>query len=211
MGYSSWGHRVGHNWSDLECISHQAYVLLVTKTISKQISQVSDYSAFPCIRSCKKQGSLRKAKVIQSCPTVCNPMDCTVHGILQARILEQAAVPFSRGSSQTRDQTQISHTAGGFFPSELPGKSSLKKNSSWNPLTYLRACWSKAQSILLLPSSVWNNECAIGQAVQQVNLCRLGWWAKCLCSFLVCIQLAQEIVPDTLSAERVLLRRKLSN
>ena len=42
-------------------------------------------------------------------------MDYTVHGILQARILEWVAVPFSRGSSQPRDQTQVSHIAGGFF------------------------------------------------------------------------------------------------
>ena len=39
----------------------------------------------------------------------------TVHGILQARILEWVAFPFSRGSSQRRDQTQVSHIAGGFF------------------------------------------------------------------------------------------------
>ena len=44
-------------------------------------------------------------------------MDSTVHGILQARILEWVAFPFSRGSSQLRDQTQVSHTAGGFFTS----------------------------------------------------------------------------------------------
>ena len=42
-------------------------------------------------------------------------MDYTVHGILQARILEWLAFPFSRGSSQPRDQTQVSHIAGGFF------------------------------------------------------------------------------------------------
>ena len=36
-------------------------------------------------------------------------------GILQARILESVAMPFSRGSSQSRDQTQVSHIAGGFF------------------------------------------------------------------------------------------------
>jgi len=42
-------------------------------------------------------------------------MDHTVHGILQARILERVAVPFSRGSSQPRDQTQVSLTAGSFF------------------------------------------------------------------------------------------------
>ena len=41
--------------------------------------------------------------------------DCTVHGILQARILEWVDFPFSRGFSQPRDQTQVSHIAGGFF------------------------------------------------------------------------------------------------
>ena len=56
-------------------------------------------------------------KVTQSCATLCNPVDYTVHGILQARILEWVAFPFSRGSSQSRDQTQVSHIAGGFFTS----------------------------------------------------------------------------------------------
>ena len=42
-------------------------------------------------------------KVAQSCPTLCDPMDYSVHGILQARILEWVAFPFSRGSSQPRD------------------------------------------------------------------------------------------------------------
>ena len=44
-----------------------------------------------------------KVKVAQSYPTLCNPMDYTVHGILQARILEWVAFPFSRGSPQPRD------------------------------------------------------------------------------------------------------------
>ena len=56
-------------------------------------------------------------KVTQSCPTLCNPMDYTVHGILQARILEWVAFPFSRGSSEPRDWTQVSRTEGGFFTS----------------------------------------------------------------------------------------------
>ena len=56
-------------------------------------------------------------KVTQLCPTLCIPTDYTVHGILQARILEWVAFPFSRGSSQPRDQTQVSHIAGGFFTS----------------------------------------------------------------------------------------------
>ena len=56
-----------------------------------------------------------KVKVAQLCPILCDPMDYTVHGILQARILEWVAVPFSRGSSQPEDQTQVSHIAKGFF------------------------------------------------------------------------------------------------
>ena len=56
-----------------------------------------------------------EVKVAQSCPTLCNPIDCKAHGILQARILEWVAFPFSRGSSQPRDQTLVSHIAGGFF------------------------------------------------------------------------------------------------
>ena len=48
---------------------------------------------------------------------LCEPMDYTVHGILQARILEWVAVPFSRGSSQPTDQTRGSCIAGGFFTS----------------------------------------------------------------------------------------------
>ena len=49
--------------------------------------------------------------------TLCYLMDCTVHGILQARILEWVAFLFSRGSSQPRDGTQLSRIAGGFFTS----------------------------------------------------------------------------------------------
>ena len=54
------------------------------------------------------------------CLTLCNPMDCSppgfsLHGILQARILEWVAIPFSRGSSRPRDQTQFSCIAGKFF------------------------------------------------------------------------------------------------
>ena len=55
-----------------------------------------------------------KVEVPQSCWTLCDPMDHTVHGILQARILEWVTFPFSRGSSQPRDQTQVSHIAGRF-------------------------------------------------------------------------------------------------
>ena len=49
------------------------------------------------------------------CPTLCNPMDYTVRGILQARVLAWVAFPFSRGSSQLRDWSKVSCTAGRFF------------------------------------------------------------------------------------------------
>ena len=48
-------------------------------------------------------------------------MNYSVHGILQARILEWVAIPFSRGSLQPRDQTQVSRIAGDSLPGEPPG------------------------------------------------------------------------------------------
>ena len=65
--------------------------------------------------------------VTQSCPTLCNPVDCTppgssVHAILQARILEWVAISSSRRSSQPRDWTHVFCTAGRFFTTELPRK-----------------------------------------------------------------------------------------
>ena len=58
-----------------------------------------------------------KVKITQLCPTLWDSMDYTVHGILQARILEGVAFPFSRGSSQPRDQTQVSPITGRLFTS----------------------------------------------------------------------------------------------
>ena len=60
---------------------------------------------------------MKSEKESESCSVMSNPMDYTVHGILQARILEWVAFPFSRGSSQPRDQTQVSCIAGWFFTS----------------------------------------------------------------------------------------------
>ena len=58
--------------------------------------------------------------VAQLCPILCDPMDCNppgsfVCGILQTRVLEWVAIPFSRGSFKPMDQTQVSCTAGRFF------------------------------------------------------------------------------------------------
>ena len=70
-----------------------------------------------------------KVKVAQLCLTLCDPMDYTVHGILQARTPEWVAFPFSRGSSQPRDWTQVSHVAGGFFISWSTIKDKLILNA----------------------------------------------------------------------------------
>ena len=64
---------------------------------------------------------------VQSCPTLCDTMDCSpsgssVYGVLQARILEWVAMPSSRGSSQPRDRNSISCTASRFSTTEPAGK-----------------------------------------------------------------------------------------
>ena len=71
----------------------------------------------PLIQGKEKWGEVR---VPQSCPTLCDPMDygppgSSVYGILQARILEWVAIPFSRGSSRPRDRIWVSRIAGRFF------------------------------------------------------------------------------------------------
>ena len=76
-----------------------------------------------------------KVKVTQLCPTLCNPMDYTVHGILQARILEWVAFPLCRGSPQPRDRTQVSGIAAGFFASWATGK---PKNTEVGSLSLLQ-------------------------------------------------------------------------
>ena len=83
---------------------------------------------------------------LQSCPTLCDPMDCSplgssVQGILQTRILESVAMP-SRGSSQPRDQTPvscISYIAGGLFTHRV----------TWEALKGLEAVQKKREGCLL--------------------------------------------------------------
>ena len=102
-----------------------------TRCSTVPVSQTVAYATFLKIflRACVH------AKSLQLCPILCSPMDCSppgfsVHGILQERILGWVAMPFSRGSSQPRDQTCIfcnSCTAGRFFSAEPPGKPYLQK------------------------------------------------------------------------------------
>ena len=89
-----------------------------------------------------------KSLVTQSCLALCNPMDCSppgtsLHGILQARILDWIAIPFSRASSQSRDGTQVSYTAGRFFTIRALGKHS----------NHTRGWTQKSSSVL--PTKGW--------------------------------------------------------
>ena len=88
-GYSPWGRRQSDMTSNFTCSAG---------AVGKFLQPSGDNGV----------GKKVKVKVAQSSPTLCNPMDYTVHGILQARILEWVAIPFSRGSSQSKDRTQIS-------------------------------------------------------------------------------------------------------
>ena len=77
-------------------------------------------SSEPSVESVCVRAWALHAQSLQSCPTLCDPMDCSppgssVHEILQARILEWVVISFSRGSSWPRDQTQVSCTGAGFF------------------------------------------------------------------------------------------------
>ena len=104
-------------------------------------------------------------KVSWSCLTLCDPMDYTVHGILQARILEWVDFPFSKGSSQPRDWTQVSHIAGWFFTSwamiwcELCFKKSKGRGRGWNYLDSFNVYATKLSWQLSKPNdtSIWQN------------------------------------------------------
>ena len=95
MGCSPWGHKESDT----------------TERLTHNLSSAFLLNFFPAATA---------AKSLQSCPTLCDPIDgsppgSSVHGILQARIREWVAVPFSKGSSQPRDRSQVSCIAGGFF------------------------------------------------------------------------------------------------
>ena len=78
--------------------------------------------------------------------SLCDPMDYIVHGILQARILEWVAFPFSRGSSQPRDQTQVSNIASGFFTSWVTREAPQTDIKAWGPGPLAWGCWQNSAS-----------------------------------------------------------------
>ena len=90
-----------------------------------------------------------EVKVAQSCLTLCNPMDYTVHGIPQARILEWVAFPSSRGSSQPTDQTQVPCIAGGFLTSWAIREAYLTMKFMSNHKWWIFSQWTYSLNSLL--------------------------------------------------------------
>ena len=82
-------------------------------------------------------------KVAQSCPTLCDPVDYTVNGILQARILGWVAFPFSRESFQPKDRTQVSCIAADSLPAEPQGE---PKNTGAGGLSFLQQIFLTQES-----------------------------------------------------------------
>ena len=103
----------------LHCALEQLHMVgaILYQTVGVESNGISVYTSVnkAWILTC---GQL--CSVAPLCLTLCNPMDCSppgfsVHGILQARILEWVAIPFPRGSSQCKNWTQVSLIIGGFF------------------------------------------------------------------------------------------------
>ena len=103
--------------------------------------------------------SQSESEVAQSCPTLCDPMDCSlpdssICGIFQARVLEWAAISFSRGSSRPRDRTQVPQIVGQCFTiwatREVPGVPEEKENS-------VRLKKKKINERMAKNSQIWQN------------------------------------------------------
>ena len=89
----------------------------------------------------------------QPCPTLCDPMDCSppgssVHGILQARILEWVAISFSRGSSQARDGTGSMTLQADCLWSEPPGKPLHMKEVKLNTNEARMTPWATGSQLI---------------------------------------------------------------
>ena len=121
-----------------------------------------------------------EVKVTESCLTLCDPMDSIVHGILQARILEWAVFPFSRGSSQLRDWTQVSCIAGRVLSAELPGKapgvchSWKTKCITEKVLSTVSKCCLIGQMKLKLKIRYWINNLEVTDEPGKINSCTIG-------------------------------------
>ena len=118
-----------------------------------------------------------RAKSLQPCLTLCDPMDCSppgssAHWILQARILEWVAMPSSRGSTRPRDQTHVSCSsciAGGFLIAEPPGKPWLQRGLNINPQLFTAALYVPLARFCSLRSLSPKKESRLGPCQPALN------------------------------------------
>ena len=110
------------NWSGVPCPPPEHLSSLGTEPTSPALAGNSFTHWATWESSFYLQPTLKESEseVAQSCPTLCNPMDCSlsgssVHGIFQTTVLEWIAISFSRGSSQPRNRTRVSRIAGRCF------------------------------------------------------------------------------------------------
>ena len=130
---------------DMECI-------IRNRTQNKK--QIRGCSHNGCKRIFQDDYLVVERAIRSVCQTLCNPVDysppeSSVHGIFQARILKWVVIPFSRGSSQPRVQTQVSLSAGGFFTSWAPRKA----------LEY----WSRLNTFAINVDSLHFRECLLSE------------------------------------------------
>ena len=119
-----------------------------------------------------------KLLIVQSCPTLCNPMDwslpgSSVHRIFQARILKRVVIPFSRGSSQPRDQTRVSCIAGRFFTTWATRKNHQTNNK--RPVKKSPNVQKKSHVILFLTKSRLSR---IGHTNEKMTYRVTGSWPE---------------------------------
>ena len=126
--------------------------------------------------------------VAQSCPTLCDPVDCSppgssVHGISQAKILEWVAISFSRGSSRLRSRTHFSCIAGGFFTAEPSGKPAYLE---WACLNLWGGTWLMADRDWPLLGHVGSSHVFLisflGQRAGPGLPFSWWWWGAVVCS-----------------------------
>ena len=125
------------NYSGILSLPHPSIHRDKSKIIDNDQSPSAQLSALgsPLYLSRSHSHRMKSVFITQLCATLCDSKDCSpsgysVHGILQARILEWVAIPFSRGSSWLKDWTQVSHTAGRFF---IIWATKEALFSSWSP------------------------------------------------------------------------------
>ena len=140
---TNWG-----NWRDdsgLELLFENQTISALSVKLSNFVSYLTQLSKHS-VTCLPFDLSKVNALVGQLCPTLCDPMDCSppgssVHGLLQARVLEWGAISFSRASSWPRGGTLVSCTTGRFFTAEPPGKPPFELKRARKPHTQPSELW----------------------------------------------------------------------